>query len=89
MTPEQRRAYSRGYQAGRRKLRRQLAAEQAELERKAFAERLFVSLLPVAIDAQGWNMDAGGKQIKVTKLVDRIELAVRFVRQAMKRRSEL
>lgn len=78
-TKEESRAYSRGYQAGKRRLERDLDNEQRERKRKERAERIFISILPAAMQVQGWSF--GEEKINTTE--QRVRLAVVWTKKAM------
>lgn len=76
------RAYTKGYEAGRRRKDRELRAERDRREERAFRDRVFLAALPDFIKAQGWKMD--GKE--VTNLNQRVELAWRAAQRAVETR---
>lgn len=77
MTHEEKLAYARGYNAGKKRLPVELR-ERFAVEREAFRKRVFLAALPAVIAAQQWEMD--GKP--VTTLDQRVELARRFADKA-------
>lgn len=80
MNSEEKRAYQRGYAAGKRRKVREIRAEARMREDRAFLDRAFLAALPAAITAQGWKR---GEQ-PITALKDRVLLAVDFAREALK-----
>lgn len=82
MSPEEARAYSRGYQAGKRRKQRDINDEKRIREEKHFRDRAFLAALPACIQAQGWTR--GDKTI--TKLEDRVRLAWDAAEEAAKQR---
>lgn len=80
-TAEQR-GYSKGYQAGRRKKKREISYAQHMREKQAFLDRAFLAALPVALAAQNWK--CGDKPI--TSINDRTSLARDFAIEALKQR---
>lgn len=81
----EKRGYARGYEAGKRRKYREHEAHIREAKRLAFAERLFLTFLPVAMQVQGWKV--GGEPISSGD--QRIGLAVLWTKQAMNKRYEL
>lgn len=73
-------AYARGYQAGRKRRRRDMTIEQMNKHRDANWNRAFLAALPTCIDAQGWKR--GDKPIN--SLEARVRLARDFADEAMK-----
>lgn len=86
MSPEEKRAYQRGYQAGKRRKQREISFEARDRERKAFAERAFLAALPACITAHGCRTAQG---TPITSLPNRVELAADFAREALKHRDLL
>lgn len=78
----EKRGYSKGYAAGRRRKQRDISAERRYREQQAFLDRAYLSVLPVAMNAQGWTF--GGKPIASTQ--DRVKLAVHWAVEALKQR---
>jgi len=78
----ERRGYSKGYVAGKR---RKQAARQREVhcrEQQAFLDRAFLVILPVALAAEGWKF--GDKPISTTE--ERVLLAKRWAEEALRQR---
>ena len=84
-TKEESRAYSRGYAAGKRRTKSIIRYEQIEADRKRFAEKVFLTMLPVAMQVQGWTI---GEE-KITNSDQRINLAVIWTKKAVKQRGQL
>lgn len=87
MTDEQlkaaeRRGYSKGYVAGKARKQREISIEREKREKQAFLDRVFLQILPVAMEAQGWT--SGGKPIVST--VERVRLARSFAIEALSQR---
>lgn len=71
MTKEEQRAYSRGYQAGMRRKKKDIDADRQIKEENAFRDRAFLAALPACITAERWVR--GEKPIK--SLQERVRLA--------------
>lgn len=84
-TREEKLAYQQGYAAGKRRVEREVSAEHRERVRRAFAERVYLALLPAAMAVDGWKMNGE----PVTTTVKRIELAIAWTKKAAQRRWEL
>lgn len=78
----ERRGYSKGYIAGRRKKRVEQVEENWRRERQAFIDKAYIALLPTAMTVDGWKF--GDKP--VTSRSDRIELVRRWVVEALNKR---
>ncbi|HLP99165.1 MAG TPA: hypothetical protein VK149_12055 [Sideroxyarcus sp.] len=78
----EKRGYSKGYLAGRRLKKRKDEQESRRRERQAFLDRAFLSILPAAMNAQGWTF--GDTPISSTQ--DRVKLARRWAEEALKQR---
>ena len=65
------RGYSRGYQAGRRRKKTDVSAEQRVQRREAFRQRAFLAALPFAMAAQGWKRG----EDPIRSVSDRVRLA--------------
>ncbi len=78
----EKRAYSKGYAAGNRRRKRDNDRECQRMERQAFLDKAFLSVLPTAMNAQGWSF--GSEPITSTK--DRVTLAKRWAEEALKQR---
>jgi hypothetical protein len=76
------RGYSKGYQAGIRRMKREQGKELRRKEQQAFLDRAFISALTACIDVQGWRH--GDKPI--TNIPMRVELAADFAKEALKQR---
>lgn len=78
----ERRGYSKGYTAGKRRKEKLITREQIKAQQQQFIDRAFIAALPAAMDVQGWKR--GEKPI--TSLEDRVQLAADFAREAFRRR---
>lgn len=78
----EKRGYAKGYAAGRHRKQRDISAERHYREEQAFLDRAYLALLPVAMEAQGWTIS--DKPVQTT--VERITLAVRWARTALRQR---
>lgn len=76
----ERRAYSRGYSAGRKKLKQENQTARRLARQDEFWRRAFLAALPFALGAQSWTR--GGKPI--TRLDDRVKLATDVANEALK-----
>lgn len=74
--------YSKGYAAGKHRKQREISLERARREKQAFLDRVFIELLPFALQAEGWT--SGGKP--VTTSVDRVNLARNWTIEALSKR---
>lgn len=79
MTDDEKRAYSRGYNAGRRRLKREREWERSNAEANAQWNRCYLALLPAAMQVAGWTL--GDKPVNST--ADRLRLAVSWTNQAV------
>jgi hypothetical protein len=70
MTPNETRAYKRGYAAGRKRVEQDREAERRSAEVKAW-NRCYLALLPAAMLADGWRI--GGACVNTS--AERIKLA--------------
>lgn len=52
---DDKKAYSRGYAAGRRRLKADLAEERRARERQAFLDKAFLAALPALINGTAWK----------------------------------
>jgi len=73
------RAYSRGYSAGRKKLKQENQTARRFARQDEFWRRAFLTALPFALDAQSWSR--GGKPI--TGIADRVKLAADVANEAV------
>lgn len=78
----EKRAYARGYNAGKRRRQREISDERRWREQQAFLDRAFLALLPTAMTVQGWAF--GGKTVSSSE--DRIRLARIWAEKALKQR---
>ena len=78
----ERRGYSKGYVAGKARKQRAISLEREKREKQAFLDRVFLQILPVAMECQGWTSD--GKP--VTSRVERVKLARSFAMEALSQR---
>lgn len=81
MTPEENKAYQRGYRAGRQTAKERRTVERIRREKQAMLDRIYLTLLPVAMTAP-WERE--GKPI--VKTSDRAALAAELAEMALKRR---
>lgn len=82
MTPDERRAYSRGYQAGRAKQKADTDKTEAQRTRQAYWDQVYLTAVPWCLDVSGWKH--GDKPISM--LDDRIKLARDVADYALKYR---
>lgn len=82
MTPEETKAYQRGYRAGRQTAKERRSVERIQREKQAMLDRIYLTMLPVAMEAQGWLI--GGQPVKTTE--ERVRLAGLWAETALKRR---
>lgn len=61
MTPDEKRAYGKGYAAGRRRHETDRAEREARMTRNEFYNEALLRLLPTAFTVQGWT--SGGTPI--------------------------
>jgi hypothetical protein len=76
----EKRGYSKGYEAGKRRKVRQIDSERAYKEKQAFRRRAFLAALPGCINADGWKTG----DIPITSLAARTALAWNFADEALK-----
>ncbi len=74
-------AYAKGYAAGRKRTHHEVAACVEQLADNAIWNRVFLSLLPVAMTVDGWVH--GDEKIQGTDM--RIQLAERWADKAVSR----
>lgn len=74
--------YSKGYHTGIRRKKREISAERARREKQAFLDRVFLELLPVALNAQGW--ESGGKPVRTG--AEKVRLARDWAIEALSQR---
>lgn len=82
MTPEETKAYQRGYRAGRQTAKERRTVERIRREKQALLDRIYLTMLPVAMEAENWIVD--GKPVKVYE--DRVRLAGAWSEIALKKR---
>ncbi len=82
MNDDEKRGYSKGYAAGKRRKQREISYEQVQREKQAFLDRVFLAAIPVALESQGWT--SGGKPVATTE--ERIRLARTWAIEALKQR---
>lgn len=82
MNDDEKRGYSKGYAAGKRRKQREISYEQVQREKQAFLDRVFLVAIPVALETQGWT--SVGKPIATTE--ERIRLARNWAVEALKQR---
>ena len=76
------RGYSRGYHAGCARREREVSQERLQRERQALLDRIYIALLPAAMQIQGWARGS----VQINSMDDRIELAREWAEKAMDRR---
>lgn len=76
------RGYSRGYAAGKKRITREDAREAYRKSRQEFLDKAFLSVLPVAMQVQGWKF---GDQ-PIASSDDRIKLAAIWAKNALHQR---
>lgn len=81
MTPEEKKAYQRGYEAGRRRRRAEAERRASHDRRSALWQRLFVAALGTCVDTQGWKY--GDRPI--TGVSDRTSLAADFADEGLRK----
>lgn len=74
MTPDEKRAYSRGYAAGMRRVEREITDDQIRAAKSAAWLQIFSSCIASAMTMQGWTK--GKEQISTVK--QRTDLAGEF-----------
>lgn len=80
-TTDERRAYQRGYAAGRKRVRLDRQREHQQRQENAAWNRAFLAALPACIEANGWK-DAQGNPITTT--TQRTNLAARIADKSLK-----
>jgi hypothetical protein len=80
-TKEEKAAYQRGYNAGKKRLHREVDMRRREAARNAFWQRAYLAALPACITVQGWKFDDGGG---VHTTADRSRLAIGFADVALR-----
>lgn len=90
MNEDEKRGYSRGYSAGRKR-EKIAAAEMAKLvkelsEQQEFVDKAFLAALPVAMTITGWQTADG---TPITTIEQRMELAASFARRALAQRPKV
>lgn len=78
----EKRAYAKGYNAGKKYKERKLSLEQARRIKQAFLDRAFLAALPAAMQLDGWKVE--GKPAIDMNL--RVRLARAFALEALKQR---
>ncbi len=78
----EKRGYSRGYVAGRRRRALEISQERVRIQRQAMADRIYLALLPVAMTVEGWKI---GHDL-VSNGEQRTRLAALWTQHAMKNR---
>jgi len=73
-------AYSRGYYAGRSRLKRDVSYDRLQKSRTAFRDRAFLAILPFAFQQDSWTQN--GKPIK--SVAERVNLAWTIANEAVK-----
>lgn len=79
---DEKRGYSKGYAAGKRRKQREIGYERAQREKQAFLDRVFLAVIPIALECQGWT--SGGKPVNTSE--ERIRLARNWAVEALKQR---
>lgn len=82
MNDSERRAYSRGYAAGRAKKRSVQKAGRAHAQRQAFLDRCFIAALPACIESPTWRVG----ERNMTSLEDKVTLARLFAFECLRQR---
>ncbi len=80
-TPDERRAYQRGYSAGRRRKAAEVSAERRRAQREAFRQRAFLAALPFCLGEHAWKLN----QKPCSTLDERLALAEAFANGATAR----
>lgn len=80
----ERRGYSKGYIAGKRRKQREISLDRARREKQAFLDRAFLAVLPAAMTADNWQ--SGGKPVLTT--VERVRLARGWAKEALLQRPD-
>lgn len=78
----EKRGYSKGYQAGKKRLVSDGTAARERAAERAFLDRAFLQALPACIAVEGWK--AGEKLISTKE--ERTRLAWSFAEEALKQR---
>lgn len=81
-TPEEKRAYARGYQAGRKTVKKNRTASQLYNSQMAFRDRAFLAALPFAMQQTTWKQG----ETPIESLEARIKLAWTVANHALKQR---
>ena len=82
MISDEQRAYSKGYYAGRHKVKQQRSAETIRREHQAFLDKAFLALLPIAMTQNNWQ--SGYKIISTVE--DRVKFASYLAKEALHKR---
>jgi len=79
------RGYSRGYQAGKKRVQTERLAERLAKEQQAFLDKAFLAAVPFAMQQSNWKH--GEKPINT--IAERVDLAWDVAEAALKRRRYL
>lgn len=82
MTKEEKAAYQRGYNAGKKRLHREVDMRRREAARNAFWQRVFIAMLPLAM-RHGAEWKIADKECR--SLDDRQKLCVVWADEALAR----
>ena len=82
MNDDEKRDYAKGYAAGKRRKQREISYEQVQREKQAFLDRVFLAVIPIALESQGWT--SGGKPVNTSE--ERIRLARNWAVESLKQR---
>ena len=75
----ERRGYSKGYVAGKKRKERNISEETRQRKKDVFWQRAFVAALPAAFAAQGWSRG----ETPITSLKERVRLAAETADEAL------
>ena len=78
-TDAEKRAYSRGYACGRKRLKREIGAEQQAQKAVRFWQRAMIAALPVAAQQSTWKRGEN----PISSIDDRMALAADFADSAL------
>lgn len=86
MTPEEQKAYARGYAAGRRKRKAERDKRTAQAQRAAFEQRAFLAMLPFVMGPEfNWGERTDDKFVRYWSQDERIDFAWKTARIASAR----
>lgn len=85
MTPEEKRGYNRGYQAGRRRLAEDYSRELASWRREQFKQQAALVALPIlAAPGSNWGTTKSGVHTKYSNMAEYAEAAFNFAERLAK-----